>query len=108
MKLLLPARGAGAIDAMVEVRSTRTKIAPIDDGPAMRNVGVVVVTYSSAAAPIVSPMGPTPAEAAKESDSESHSKTDPRTVPKESRIRIPTGEDRQRIAVHQPGIVLRH
>jgi hypothetical protein len=50
---------------MIEVRSSRMKTIAIDDGPAMRNVCVVVVFDSAAVAPIVSPTVPTPAEARK-------------------------------------------
>jgi hypothetical protein len=72
-----PAEGAGMrslmtseatavnVPGMIEVRSTRMKTIAIDDSPAMRDKRVVVVDYSPAAVPIVSPTVPTPAEAGK-------------------------------------------
>src|SRR6266853_1075125 len=95
---------AVSVDSMIVVR---VKVIAIDDSPAVRDVGIVVVDDSPFVVPIVVPMVPTPAEAAEESDPESQSKTDPRAIPKESRIRIPAREDRQGIPVHEPGIVLR-
>src|SRR6267154_3489578 len=95
------------IAGMIEVASI-SKVVAIDDGPAIRNVGVVVVDNPTFVVPIVSPMVPAPAEAAKVADSKAQPKTYPWTIQEKSRIRIPTGEDRQRRAVDQPGIVLRH
>jgi hypothetical protein len=52
--------------SMIEVRSTRMNIIAIDDSLAMRDVRVVVVDDPPAfMAPIISPVMPTPAEAAK-------------------------------------------
>ena len=82
---------AMSIGSMIVVR---VKVISIDDSPAVRNVGVVVVNDSDVVVPIVIPMVPTPAEAAKESDPETESKTDPGAIQEESRIGIPAGEDR--------------
>ena len=54
-----------SVGAMIEVRSARTKTVAIDDRPAVRDVGVVVVDDSPVVVPIVSPVVPTPAESAK-------------------------------------------
>ena len=62
MKRLVPSKTSAAI---IEVRSTSTKTIAIDDGPAMRDVRVVVVYHSPIVVPIVSPMSPAPAETAK-------------------------------------------
>jgi hypothetical protein len=58
------------IGGAVEVSSTRTKIVTVDDRSAMRDESVVVVNYSPAALPIVSPTMPTPVEADKYPDPE--------------------------------------
>jgi len=97
------ARGGGT----TEVLPVRSKTTTIDDAPAMRDVRVVVVD-APAAAPIVSPTIPSPAKPSEESNTETQSPIDSRTIPKKSRIRIPTGENSQRIAIHEPGIVLRY
>src|SRR6202021_1033512 len=86
----------------------RTKVITIDDRPAMRDVRVVVVNHPSAAVPIVAPIGPAPAEAAKQSNAKTQSKTDPQTSQEQPGIGIPTGESSQRIPVYQPWIVLRY
>jgi hypothetical protein len=66
MKRLMPTKtSAMRIGAMIGVRSTSTKTIAIDDRPAMRDVRVVVVYDSPIVVPIVSPMAPAPAEAAK-------------------------------------------
>src|SRR5580692_4942434 len=97
------ARGGGA----TEVLPVRAKTTTIDDTPAMRDVRPVVVD-APAAAPIVSPTIPSPAKFVEESNTETQTPIDSRTIPKKSRIRIPIGKNSQRIAIHQPGIVLRH
>ena len=81
---------AMSVDSMIVVR---VKVIAIDDSPAVRDVGIVVVDDSPFVVPIVVPMVPTPAEAAKESNPETESKADTGTIQKQSRIRIPTGED---------------
>jgi hypothetical protein len=66
VKSLLPSKTpVTRTGAMIEVRSIRIKTIAIDDGPAMRHVGVVVVDDPSVVMPIVSPVVPTPAEASK-------------------------------------------
>lgn len=85
---------------MIEVRSSRLKTISIDDGPAMRDVGVVIVDDSAVVVPIVSPVVPTPTEAGKQSNSKSQSKSQPWAVQEKSRIGIPTWEDRQRSSIH--------
>src|ERR1700722_2027696 len=91
---------------MVEAR--RTKVITIDDRPAMRDVRVVVVNHPSAAVPVVAPIVPATAEAAKQSNAKTQSKTDPQTSQEQPGIGIPTGESSQRIPVYQPWIVLRY
>jgi hypothetical protein len=53
------------IGGMIKVGSSGIKVIAIDDGPTMRNVGVVVVFDSPVVVPIISPVVPTPAESAK-------------------------------------------
>src|SRR5437879_2842114 len=109
VKSLVPrTTSAIKIAAMIEVCSTRMKTVAIDDGPAMRDVGVVVVDDSPVVMPIISPVVPTPAEAAKESDPKAQSKSDSWAVQEKSWIRIPTGENGEGVPIHQPGIVLRY
>src|SRR5580658_6237817 len=97
------ARGGGT----TEVLPVRSKTTTVDDAPAMRDVRVVVVD-APAAAPIVSPTIPSPAKPSEESNTETQSPIDSRTIPKKSRIRIPAGENSQRIPIDEPGIVLRY
>src|ERR1700679_1569662 len=54
-------------------KSTAIEAIAINDCPAMREVCVVVVHYSSAMAPIESPIVPAPAETTKESNPEAQS-----------------------------------
>ena len=63
MKSFMPAKSSAG--PLVEVHSTRMKIIAIDDSPAVRDVRVVVIDNSPVVAPIVPPVAPTPAEAAK-------------------------------------------
>src|SRR5205085_4325809 len=60
----------------IEIRSTRMKAVAVGDGAAVRYVGVVVVDDPPAVAPIVSPVVPTPAEAAEEPDAKAEPETD--------------------------------
>lgn len=53
------------IGGMIKVPSCRIKAVAIDDGPAMRDVRIVIEFDSPAVVPIVSPAVPTPAEAGK-------------------------------------------
>src|SRR5260370_38000750 len=105
MESLMPVEPtAMKIAGMIEVASI-PKIIAIDDGPAIRNVGVVVVYHSPCVVPIVSPVVPAPAEAAKVADSKAKPKTYSWAIQEKSRIRIPTGEDRHGRPINQPGIV---
>jgi hypothetical protein len=72
--MIEPAEGAGTHAAPTEAAAMRTggmaearrmKVIAIDDRPAMRDVGVVVVDHPAATVPIVAPIVPTPAEAGK-------------------------------------------
>ena len=100
--------------ASVKVRGTSkatsiyTKTIAVDDSRAMRDERVVVVDYSAGAVPIESPMVPTPAEAGKQSNSKTEAESDARPVDEESRVRIPTGEDRDGRSINKPRIVLRY
>src|SRR5271156_1566600 len=89
----------------VEASSRRIEAVPIHDRPAVRDVSVVVVVHSATVVPIVSPVVPAPAEAAKKSNPKAEPKSDSGAVQEKSGIRIPTGEHGQRIPVHQPRIV---
>ena len=103
---VMPAKGPARRTGAPIERPSRTETIAIDDGPAVRDVRIVVVDDSAAAAPIKSPIVPTPAEAAIESNTEAQSKTNSRAVQKKPRIRIPSGEDSQWSPVDQPGIIL--
>lgn len=52
---LTPAKSPARRTGSAIERSSRTKISAIDDSPAVRDVGIVVVDDSAAAAPIKSP-----------------------------------------------------
>src|SRR5580704_4440716 len=67
------ARSAGSI----EVLAVGAKIIAIDDRSAVRDVGIVVVDDSPGAVPVVTPMVPSPAKAAEESNSEAEAEADP-------------------------------
>ena len=60
---MAPRTSAMGIGGMIKVPSCRIETTAIDDGPAMRNVRVVVVDDSPAAVPIEPPIVPTPAKA---------------------------------------------
>ena len=84
----------------VEVGSRRMEIVPIDDRPALRDVGIVVVNHPSGTVPVEAPMVPAPTETAKEAYSETEPKSDSWASQEEAGIRIPTREDGQGITVH--------
>src|SRR5262245_19240549 len=50
---------------MIDVRSIRMKVIPVDDRSTVRDERIVVVNDPTATAPVESPIAPTPAEAAK-------------------------------------------
>jgi hypothetical protein len=98
--------GRSAAAFMVEVHSTGLETVAVDDRSAMGDICVVVIDNPAVMAPVESPMAPPPAKAAKESNSEAKAKSDPGPFQEKPRIGIPTWEHRQRIAVHEPRIIL--
>src|SRR5579862_7335834 len=74
----------------------------------MRDVRIVIEFDSSVVVPIVSPVVPAPTVAGEKADSEAQSKTDSWTFEEKPGVRIPSGKDGQRRAVHQPRIIFRH
>ena len=108
MNRLAPGETSVRTEAAVKIHSTGMKVVPVDDGRAVREIRVVVKFNSAVMAPIEIPMVPSPTEAAEEPDAESKPEADARAIEIESRIRIPAGKHRQRSAVHDPRIILRH
>src|ERR1700740_282286 len=68
----------------------------------------VVIVHDLATMPIASPVIPTPAITSEPSNPEPQSKSDSRAIKVKSGIRVPTRENRQRVPVHVPGIILRN
>ena len=83
------------------------EIVAIDYGSAVGNVGVVVVDHR-AAVPIVSPVMPAPPKTPEEADPEADSKSNPRSGKENPRHGIPAWICKDRLAIHEPGIIGRH
>src|ERR1700732_4957048 len=92
---------------MIESRASATKAVAIAELPAMGEVRVIAVNQA-VSVPIRSPVVPPPAEAAEETNTNSHTEPDPRSVEEESRGPNPTRIERERITVDYPWVVLRH
>jgi hypothetical protein len=75
--------------------------------PAVGSVRVTAVNHAMSV-PISSPAVPAPAEATKETDTNSHAEPDPRPIEEEARNPDPTRIEREGITVDDPGIVFRH
>jgi hypothetical protein len=106
MKRVVPAEApAMRIDPAIE-SGPATEIIPVHNRPAVGDPRIVVVNNPPAVVPVVSPVVPSPPEAAEESDAEPQSEGDSRAIQKQSWIRIPAGKDCERSTVYQPRIVL--
>src|SRR6266478_7111064 len=79
----------------------------IGEDSAVGYVGVVV-EHDSMAMPVVSPVVPAPAIAAKEADAKAQDKRNSRSGKIQPWIPIPAWPDPDRLSIHEPGIVFRH
>src|SRR5580693_7259986 len=96
--------------AMVEVAVIEVVVAeivPIDDRPAVGDVGVVVVDHPMAM-PVAPPVVPAPSVSSEETDAEPDSETNPHSSHEDPRLGIPAWIRDNRPTVHEPGIVGRH
>src|SRR5437667_2549051 len=91
--------------AMIEVAVV--EVVAIDDRPAVRNVGVVVVDHCSAV-PVVSPVMPAPPVSSKKTDAKADSESNPRSRQEDSWHRIPTRIRDARLTVHEPETIGSH
>src|SRR5713101_2706857 len=93
--------------AMIEVPAGVVKGVVISKDSAVGDIGVVVVD-DTVAMPIISPVVPAPAKAAKEADSKAETKRNTRSGKVQSRIPIPAWPDADRLSIREPGIIFRH
>src|SRR6266404_7078477 len=92
---------------MIEVPAGVIEGVVISKDSAVGDVGVVVVD-DTVAMPIISPVVPAPAKAAKEADSKAETKRNTRSGKVQSRIPIPAWPGPDRLSIREPGIILRH
>ena len=83
------------------------EVVAINDGSAVRDVGVVIVDYP-VAMPVASPVMPAPTISSEEADSKSNPEGNYGTGKKDSGHRIPAWISNDRLAVHEPRIIGRH
>jgi len=83
------------------------EVVAINDGSAVRDVGVVIVDYP-VAMPVASPVMPAPTISSEETDAEPDSKSDPCSSKEDSRHRVPAWICDDRRTVYEPRIIGRH
>src|SRR5580692_12460554 len=83
------------------------EVVAIDENPAMRYVGVVVVN-DAVVMPIVAPVVPAPAKPAKEADSKAEAECNSRTCKEQSWVRIPARPHPDWFSIDQPGVIFAH
>src|ERR1700687_2085624 len=83
------------------------EVVAIDDGPAVGDVGVVVVDHPMAM-PVGSPVTPAPPKSSEEPDPEADSKSNPHSGEEDPWYGIPTWICNDWLAIHEPGIIGRH
>src|SRR5438270_3977417 len=69
---------------------------------------VVVVKKNIVVVPVRSPMVPSPAKAAKETDAKTETEGNSRRRPIQARIPVPARPDAYRRSIHEPRIIFRH
>src|SRR5580692_5760980 len=100
-------REASAAGRATTVKSTGAiEVVAIDENPAVRYVGVVVVN-DAVVMPIVAPVVPSPAKPTKETDSKAETKSNSRTAKVQPGIRIPAGPDPDGFAIDEPRVIFR-
>src|SRR6266852_2379019 len=92
---------------MIEVCVRVIEGVVIGEDSAVGNVAVVAES-DAVVMPIISPVVPSPAKAAKEADAKAETKPNSRSGKVQSRIPIPSRPDPDRLSIHEPGIVFRH
>src|SRR3984893_3652147 len=93
-------------DLMIEVCTRVIERVVIGEDSAVGDVGVIV-EHDSVATPIVSPVVPSPAIAAKEADAKAQAKRNSRPSKVQPRIPIPAWPDPDWLSIHEPGVIFR-
>src|ERR1700730_10378643 len=93
--------------AMIEVCARVIERVVIGEDSAVGDVGVVV-EHDSVAMPVVSPVVPSPAIAAKEADAKAQAKRNSRSGKIQPWIPIPAWPEPDWLSVHEPGVIFRH
>src|SRR5882724_9458398 len=93
--------------AMIEVCTRVIEGVVIGEDSAVGDVGVVVEN-DSVVMPVVSPVVPAPAIAAKEADAKAQAKRNSRSGKVQPWIPIPAWPDPDRLSIHKPRIIFRH
>ena len=93
--------------ATIEVGTRVIEGVAIGEDSAVGDVAVVVED-DSVAMPVISPVVPSPAKAAKEADAKAEAKRNSRPGKVQSWIPIPARPNSEGLAIDQPGIVCRH
>lgn len=108
-KSVLAASQASWLSAMksasIESTPGGIEVIAIDEHSTVGDV-TVVIEKNAVTMPVITPMSPPPAKAAKEAHSKTEAPCQARTLKVQPRIPIPAWPDRERISVDQPGIVL--
>src|SRR6266852_7362324 len=92
---------------MIEVPARVIEGVVIGEDSAVGYVGVVV-EHDSVAMPIISPVVPAPAIAAKEADAKAQAKRNSRSGKVQPWIPIPAWPDPDWLSIHEPGVIFRH
>jgi hypothetical protein len=92
---------------MIEVPARAIERVVIGEDSAVGDVGVVV-ERDSVAMPVVSPVVPAPAIAAKEADAKAQAKRNSRSGKIQPWIPIPAWPDPDWLSIHEPGVIFRH
>src|ERR1700737_2197139 len=92
--------------AMIEVCTRVIERVVIGEDSAVGDVGVIV-EHDSVATPIVSPVVPPPAIAAKEADAKAQAIRNSRPSKVQPWIPIPAWPDSDWLSIHEPGVIFR-
>jgi hypothetical protein len=93
--------------ATIEVGTRVIEVVAIGEDSAAGDIAVVMED-DSVAMPVISPVVPSPAKAAKQADAKAEAPRNSRPGKVQSRIPIPARPNSEGLAIDQPGIVCRH
>src|ERR1700733_3978087 len=95
---------SSAVKSAASIKPAYVIEAAVGENSAVGDIAVVI-EHNSVTAPIVSPMSPAPAKAAKQTDSKAKAKRNSRNSKVKSGIRIPARPDSDGPSIHEPWVV---